>query len=159
MTQRDLHRATVDLRIVGRDLPGLRFGDRDPVYLGVQREKEVVGLVPGDAAEAVFRISVDVVVLDEGALDFRGPFAHGKRGERFIYLSWGQLQPGGRFEMFRRAKLHLSVLDEKALAQALGTGCTIEATLGLTDSCGGPLCASIRPPKIEWRINSPVRAR
>ncbi len=158
MAQRDFHRAPMDLRIVGRDLPGLRFDGREPVYLGVQREKEVIDLVPGDAAEAVFRISVDVVLLGDGDVDFRGPFVHGKRGERFIYLSWGELEPEGRFEMFRRAKLHLSAIDEQAVAHALGSDLTIQATLDLTDNCGGLLCPSVRPPKIAWQVGSTARA-
>ena len=40
---------------------------------------------------------------DEGAIDFGGPFVHGRKGERFLYLSWGAVDPD--FEMFRRAKL------------------------------------------------------
>jgi hypothetical protein len=79
---------------------------------------------------------------------------HGRRGERFLYLSWGDVADGRRFEMFRRAKLHLSVLDPRDVAQAVATGATIEAALDLTDAKGGPLCASIRPPTITWRVGA-----
>jgi hypothetical protein len=77
---------------------------------------------------------------------------HGKRGERFIYLSWGSVADGGTFEMFRRAKLHLSVLDPGEVERALANGATIKGSLGLTGAKGGPICASVRPPVIQWRV-------
>jgi len=61
--------------------------------------------VPGDAPEAVFTFTIDAVTGDDGQIDFRGPFVHGKRGARFLYLSWGERFPDGRLQMFRRAKL------------------------------------------------------
>ncbi len=73
-------RVTAELRIVGRRLPGLRWMDRDSIHVGVQRQRpdEVVGLVPGDAAQAVFDLTVEVVT-DEDGVDFRGPFVQGRR--------------------------------------------------------------------------------
>jgi hypothetical protein len=142
----------VDVRIVGHNLPGLRWCEYERVHAGIQREQQVVGLVPGDAAEAVFRLTVDVVTGSEQGPDFRGPFVHGRRGERFLYLSWGQLAPDGDFAMFRRAKLWLSAADEQAVACALTPGQVLEATLDLTDARGGPLCASVRPPRIRWQV-------
>jgi hypothetical protein len=142
----------VDVRIMGRNLPGLQWCEYEQVHVGVQREKQVVGLVPGDAAEAVFVIQVTVVGGDAQDLDFRGPFVHGRRGERFLYLSWGQLAPDGAFAMFRRAKLWLSAVDGQDVARALATGQALEATLALTDARGGPLCASVRPPTIQWQV-------
>jgi hypothetical protein len=146
-------RTTVGLRIIGHQLPGLRWGGCESIHLGVQRQRggEVVDLVPGDADEAVFDLSVDVVVDDQGS-DLRGPFVHGRRGERFVYLSWVQARPDGGSEMFRRAKLHLSALTQQDVANAAATGATIEATLNLTEPDGGPLCASVHPPRVHWRL-------
>jgi Family of unknown function (DUF5990) len=146
-------RRTIGLRIIGSRLPGLRWTCYEPIHVGVQRQQraEVVGLVPGDAAQAVFDLTVDVVTDQEG-LDFRGPFVHGKRGERFVYLSWGQVGLNGVFEMFRRAKLHLSALAERDVARAVETGSGIDAVLDLTDEQGGPLCAAVRPPRVQWRL-------
>jgi hypothetical protein len=80
-------RTTVDLRIVGHRPPGLAWSCYQGVHVGVQRSPgEVVGLVPGDADEAVFELAVDVVRDDQG-VDFRGPFVQGRRGERFLYLN------------------------------------------------------------------------
>lgn len=148
-----MSRTTVGLRIVGHRLPGLRWAGYQSIHLGVQRQRggELVELVPGDAGEAIFDLSVDVVSDDKGT-DLRGPFVHGRRGERFVYLSWVEVRPAGGSAMFRRAKLHLSALAEQDVARAAATGTTIEATLDLTDPDGGPVCASIRPPRVQWRL-------
>jgi len=135
------------VRIVGTPLPGRRHGDLQHVHVGVQRGREVVDLVPGDAERAVFELDIDVVRTPQG-IDFRGPYVHGKKGERFLYLSWGELAPGGSFEMFRRAKLQLSALDAEQLDHAVA----VQGELSLSDACGAPLCASVRPPKIVWKI-------
>jgi len=147
--------ATLAVRLVGRQLPGLRCGPYESIHAGIQRGREVVDLVPGNAAEAVFAFTVDVVTGSDGAIDCRGPFVQGRRGERFVYLSWGELKDGSPFAMFRRAKLHLSCLDASQLAQAATAGATLLATLALTDARGGPLCASVRPPQISWQVLPP----
>jgi hypothetical protein len=142
---------TIDLRIVGRRPPGLRWSRYAPVHVGVQRRREVVALVPGDAEEAVFDLPVDVVG-DEADLDFRGPFVQGGRGDRFVYLSWGTVGPDGGFELFRRAKLHLSGVVEREAAEAVRAGGRVEGLLDLTDEHGGPVCAAVRPPRVQWRV-------
>lgn len=145
--------AAMDIRIIGHNLPGLRCGERDFVHIGVQRGKEVVGIIRGDAATAIFAFTIDAVTDDAGDLDFRGPFVHGKRGERFLYLSWGDVKPDGSFVMFRRAKIHLSALDAQVIAHTRSTSSAIEAVLDLTDDHGAPLCASIRPPRVRWSVS------
>ena len=72
----------------------------------------------------------------------------GKPAERFIYLSWGDVDASGEFHMFRRAKLHVSHLDAAAL-----DGATVRGELALSDNAGGPRCASLRPPDIAWTID------
>lgn len=140
----------VRIRILGTDLPGSRWGDHAHVHVGVQRGRAVVDMVPGGAARAVFELDARLVSTEDGP-DLRGPYVHGRRGERFLYLSWGDLPPGGEFAMFRRAKLHLSVLPAEQL-HAAARGGVLEGELRLTDGCGGPLCASIRPPAIGWQV-------
>ena len=115
-----------------------------------QELANAVDLVPGDAAEANFEFDVDVLPDDTGGWDFRGPYVHGKRGERFLYLTWGDHPPGGAFTMFRRAKLHLSSLDSALIAAATAPAHRLVARLALTDARGGPRCASLRPPAISW---------
>lgn len=143
------------VRLVGTGLPGRRFGDREHVHVGVQRGREVEQLVPGDAACAEFELEVSLVHTEDGT-DFRGPYVQGRRGERFLYLSWGVRPPGGDFAMFRRAKLHLSTWEPELVADALANDLLIEGSLNLSDSCGAPLCASVRPPVITWRLAQPA---
>lgn len=82
---------------------------------------------------------------DEGR-DFRGPAVHGKRGERFLYLTWGTVS-GDEFTMFRRAKLMLS----EAPADVSGDQALV-ATVALTDEKGLPRCARVRAPHIQWSV-------
>jgi hypothetical protein len=151
---------SLTLRIRGYDLPGLccvgRPNDarpaRESVHVGIQRRREVVDLVPGDAVEATWEISIDVDPGRDGGTDFRGPHVQGKPGERFVYLSWGEVAADGQFAMFRRAKLWLGDIDEALLREAVAQSVVIEGRLPLTDRRGGPLCASVRPPLIHWYL-------
>jgi hypothetical protein len=87
----------VDVRIVGFDLPGRSFGTPDcacrNIRVGIQRKAEVVDLLPGGWAEAVWDFGMQVVDVGTG-VDFRG----------------------------------------------------------LTGRGGGPLCAAVRPPTIDWAV-------
>jgi hypothetical protein len=115
------------VRIVGTDLPRL-----PGVTVGMQRGRDTVHAVDSAAASAVFEVEVDV-----RGDDFRGPYVHGRPGERFLYLVW---ERDG--EMFGRAKLMLT--------PDLAAHDAVTGTLALTDARGGPLCAAVRPPVISW---------
>jgi Family of unknown function (DUF5990) len=147
----------VDVRIVGTELPGRRCADPRPdglvyenVHVGLQRRREVIDIIPGDASSAEWNLTLEPSFRD-GELDFRGPFAQGRRGDRFLYLSWGSVDAAGRFEMFRRAKLMLDAVTPELVQAAGRPGHRLVATLGLTDTCDGmPRCAAVRPPVITW---------
>ena len=51
--------------------------------------------------------------------------------------------------LFRRAKLWLNAIPTDVIDSALESGVLV-GRLGLTDGKGNPLCASVRPPLIEW---------
>lgn len=140
------------VQLEGHDLPGLRCGAYEGVHVGLQVGRHPHALVPGDAARASWTTQVTVLVRD-GDLDVRGPAVHGPRGERFLYLTWGEVAADGTFTMFRRAKLMLDELGEGA-AEATGA----LGTLGLTDACGLPLCARVVPPAITWTLSHEVPA-
>jgi hypothetical protein len=149
----------VDVRIVGMALPGRTCADPRPggleyenVHVGVQRRKDVVDLVPGDAPDAEWNLTVDTVTKD-GALDLRGPFVHGKRGDRFLYLSWGTVDDADHFEMFRRAKLMFDAVPAKLLRTAQAPGRRLVGTVNMTHDDGMPRCAAVRPPVIEWTVD------
>ena len=151
------HTAAVRIRIEGRALPGRfwgptpeRPGGFDGIEVGVQRRgrpDEHLDLVPGDAPSASWTIDADVVSTPVGP-DLKGPYIQGPPGGRFIYLSWGTVADTGTFTMFRRAKLMLEAVPA-GVEQASATG-TLVGRLGLTDPSGGPICAAVRPPVIEW---------
>jgi hypothetical protein len=145
----------VEIRIEGHDLPGREFScdgvERDNVHVAVQVGREPFGLVPGDAADAAWSVEVRVVPTPEG-LDLRGPAVHGRRGERFLYLTWGQVTPTGGFEMFRRAKLMAAEIDPDLLRAAAAPDATgLTARVELRDADGHPRCARVEAPAIARR--------
>jgi Family of unknown function (DUF5990) len=133
------------LRIAGVNLPGRSWGGYQNIHVGVQHKAEPAELVAGDASSAEWDVPVEVTA--EG--DFRGPHVQGKRGERFVYLTWGNVDGAGRFAMFRRAKLMLAAVDPAVLAAAAEPGQALVATLSLRGADGSPRCASVRPPAIS----------
>ena len=146
------------VRVVCTDLPGTRFRDpqdparpvKDPVFLGIQRGREVIEQVPGDTKTATFTPEFRVERKKDGTPNFLGPFAQGTADDRFFYLCWGVKRPTGGFDMFRRLKVRLGHLSATRVARACRSGAPITVRLRLTDAKGGPLCATPRPPNIEW---------
>jgi hypothetical protein len=141
MTPTGNGKCALPVRIEGVSLPGRVFCEHRHVHVGVQCRQEPVMLVPGDADAAEFDFTVDILPAAGGGWDFRGPYVHGKPGERFLYLTWGELN-GDEFAMFRRAKLMLAdvpVADE------------VVADVDLTDEQGLPCCARLHDPVIRWR--------
>lgn len=129
----------VRIVIEGRNLPGRECGRYRDVHVGLQIGSRAEGLVPGDASGAHWEVEVRVVPLDDER-DFRGPAVHGRRGERFLYLTWGEYD-GRDFAMFRRAKLMLADMpgaDE------------VVAEVDLTDTRGMPCCARLHEPVLRW---------
>lgn len=140
-------RRALDLRIVGTDLPG-----GDGVLVGVQRGTEVVERLPADADKAVWDLDLELRPGRDGTSEVRGPWVHGGPGDRFLYLSWGTLDPEGAFAMFRRAKLWPAQAGADALEQAATAGNRLEAHVSLTDRDGGPLCGGLRGDTVVWRV-------
>ena len=87
----------------------------------------------------------------DGALDFRGSGVHGKRGDRFIYLTWGNVGPDNTFEMFRRAKLMLDRVEPELIERATATG-RLAVAVDLTDDRGSPRCSRVDPPALAWSV-------
>lgn len=143
--------------IEGFDLPGRKFCDPDgnsldDVRVGVQVRRDPRDLVVGDAARARWELEVSVVTGADGTWDFRGPAVHGRRGDRFLYLTWGNVDGTGHFHMFRRAKLMLDRIDPRLVGEAEAHGRPLVGAVRLTDQDGGPRCARVDPPDLEWSI-------
>jgi hypothetical protein len=123
------------LVIRGHHLPGRTCGPYEDVHVGLQVGRYPEGLVPGDAEEAEWITEIRTV-----GGDFRGPAVQGRKGDRFIYLSWGTYSDG-TFSMFRRAKLMLGDLPD-------GVDEVI-AHVHLTDDAGMPRCARLSAPAVR----------
>ena len=147
------------IRIEGTDFPGSSCGPSPQrpaghfnIHVGVQRRgkpAELLGLVPGDSPAAAWTLDAVVTQPPGGGTDLKGPYIQGPPGGRFIYLSWGTVDPPGTFTMFRRAKLRLDAVPSEVLHSAQRQGFLV-ARVSLTDPRGNPVCASLGPPFIEW---------
>jgi hypothetical protein len=156
--RRALHTCGVLIRIEGVDLPGAACGPspEEPggyhrIHVGMQRKNrpdELLGLARADQREVSWTVEASVAATSAG-LDITGPYVSGRPGGRFIYLSWVTLDDANNASMFRRAKLWLDELPEELVHRAVEEGVLV-GRLGLTDSKGNPVCASLRPPGIEW---------
>ena len=144
--------------ITGVNLPGAVFTSADGssvdnVHVGVQIGSSPAHLIRGDEAEASWSVDVDVV-WNDGDVDFRGPAVQGKRGDRFIYLTWGNVGPDHEFKLFRRAKLMLNRVHRELLDTAADRG-SLTAVVDLTGDDGGPRCARVDPPAVAWSVATP----
>jgi hypothetical protein len=147
------------IRIEGTDLPGNscgpspeRPGGHFGIHVGVQRRgkpAELLDVTPGDATAATWTLEAVVTPRPDGPSDLKGPYIQGPPGGRFIYLNWGTVDDSDEFTMFRRAKLWLEAVPPEVLASAAERGILV-GRLGLADPKGNPVCASVRPPLIEW---------
>ena len=89
-----------------------------------------------------WRTEITAKTAADGSIDFVGSAVHGKRGERFFYLSWSGVRNGHR-EMFRRIKIHLREVTAADLGQVAKTGGTLVARVNAVAKDGGPACASV----------------
>ncbi len=146
------HHGRVMLEIRGHNFPGRSWHLDDlpchNVHVGIQLGRDPRELVPGDSQAAVWRTEIEVLERDSDT-DFRGPAVQGRRGARFVYLTWGDLDDDGAFTMFRRAKLMLD--DLEPLVSAERSSQHVIATVDLTDERGGPRCARLHRPALELR--------
>jgi hypothetical protein len=146
------------LRIEGFDLPGRTCGPgpdypdgHHNIHVAVQGRKgqqDLFGLVPADVISTSWELSCDVVTPPP-AVDLRGPQIQGPPGKRFVYITWGVVEPSSPFRMFRRAKIWLDTVPHEVMQGACECGLLI-GRLGLSDEKRWPLCASVRPPLIQW---------
>lgn len=132
--------------IRGHDLPGASHCGHARIGVALQVHTDPSGVVPGDAGAA--RWEADVRRVRD---DFRGPAVHGRKGDHFVYLTWGDVSGGG-FEMFRRAKLMLDRVDAALVAEVDRTGRPLVADVSLSHERGQPRCARVDPPAVRWSV-------
>jgi len=130
------------VRLLIRDLPPPVKGL--DVYGAVQVRRDVEQITRLTDGPMDLTAEFETLGPNDG-LDFRGPYVQGRRGDRFIYISWGLSEDAANFGMYRRAKV---ILDE--IPPELLDGLDLVATIDGTSADGGPVCARIRPESIEW---------
>jgi len=140
---------SVAVRLVAVDPP---FSAADPVLFGPQRGKHVDAPVPATTTTA-FDIEIDVVATSTGR-DFRGPYVHGRPGDRFLYLSWGLGHTADEFAMFARAKLWLANVPDDLL-HAAEDGAVLVCELAATNAKGEPASGGISSPDVTWTLEHP----
>lgn len=131
------------ITVIGTALPGRSADGRANVHVALQVGSEPERPVAPDADEATWTTEADV---SDG--DVRGPAVHGRRGERFLYLTWGD-PLAGAWRMFKRTKL---MLDPMTAALPADTD-TLVVTVELTDDRGSPRSGRVNPPAIRWRAS------
>jgi hypothetical protein len=156
--------------VEGFDLPGIRCGPNpeggwyENIHVGLAvrgaraeglavdgRPWKVADLFPGDADET--RWEFEVLVKGAGSeLDFGGPFVRGNKGDRHIFLAWGELSDGGiRFDLFRGSKLRLDRIEPQLVKQASAPRVLV-GRVGMTNDKGHPGCATLGPNALTWTV-------
>lgn len=122
------------------------------LHLGIQSDKQMIEATSADSKRVVFKPLLRARRNADGSANFLGPFAHGPRTERFIYLVWAIVQAGVPVRMVGRIKLHLNHIKWAAVETAAGGKKPIRVTLTLTNAKGKPVMASVRPDVAKWKL-------
>ena len=139
--------APMAMTIVATDPP---FNAGHGVLFGLQAKREVDDPVPASRTTE-FNIDIEVRTGDSG-IDFAGDHVHGRRGDRFVYLSWGLPDPTQPFVMFARAKIKLDGIPQELLDQCAEQDRRLIADVQATNGQGQPATGTIKPPAIRWTI-------
>ena len=142
---RSASKTAARFRVVCEGIPPDRFEGcegRHDIRVALQTKDGHVAGTPADPDALAWTTEVAVKAGPDGAPDFAGPAVHGKRGERFFYLSWSSERYGHR-EMFRRIKVHLRDVTSAQIGRAATTDGVLEACVHAVAKDGGPACASV----------------
>jgi len=90
-----------------------------------------------------------------GPPNFRGKFAQGPPGGRFVYINSGTYAGHSDSCWSRRAKVPLSGITWELVEEALSkSGAVLEARIAGTAGDGGPVCATVRLLEGGWRVRT-----
>ena len=142
----------ITIEILCTRLPGVQYEGRGPVHLGIQQDETIIEAAPGDRDRIVFRPMLRVRKHTDGSANFLGPYAHGPRDERFIYLNWVIIKNRIPTEQVGRIKLHLNHIAYEKMEQAAARKKPVKVTLELTSDKGKPVFASVRANKARWAL-------
>lgn len=133
---------------------GIRIRVLDPMKgVGMQVQRGKCDLLPPTkktAAELAFEFEIDVD-LSAGTPNFLGPYAHGPKNGRFIYVNSGTYAGEPNSAFGRRAKLLLMSITKKQVEEALASkSVRLEASFPGIGRDGGPTCASVKG--LKWKV-------
>lgn len=127
----------VTLRIVlKRPTPGVDFGLQKGggnTYETVQKQRS------SGSVDLKFEFPVTVRSGNDGAPDFFGPFVHGVRGDRHVYIDIGTYAGQTNTEWSRRLKVPLS----RITWELINSRSTLVGEIPGTGKDGGPTCAYV----------------
>ncbi len=124
------------------------FGADSGVLFGLQSRHGVDAPVPASKSTD-FVAAVELRSTDAG-IDFAGDHVHGRRGDRFMYLSWGLPDQAEPFVMFGRAKIKLAHIPPDLLNMAVEGQHPLRAKFRATNPNGQPTTGTIKPAAIHW---------
>jgi Family of unknown function (DUF5990) len=119
-------------------------GAAGTLCLGIQQGNEVQELTPVNRKRLVFKPVLRVRRHTDGSANFLGPFAHGPRTERFIYLNWVVVNDGVFSAAPGRIKVHLSQIRWSHVETAVRAGKSIKLTVAISKADGKLVFASVR---------------
>jgi len=117
------------------------------VWFGVQRTKHLEQEVRATVDGAQFDVAMNLFAEHDG-FDARGPYVHGKKGDRFFYLVWAEPDQDSTLTMFARSKFMLNDVDASTLRSAL-EGSSLICSVDYAAEDKGPF-GTIRPPRVTW---------
>lgn len=138
----------VTITVICTNFPGRLFDGCDDLQVGWGQARTVIDAVPGDSIEARFTTELQARQHSDGTVDFRGPLVQGKVGERFLYLVWHHADAPQT--PLRRIKIPLYTLINWGDLQSG----QIMAHLQMSDHDGCPICATPKPPYLQWQVES-----
>ncbi|HEY4212727.1 MAG TPA: DUF5990 family protein [Steroidobacteraceae bacterium] len=142
----------VTVEIVCTHLPGEDWEGHQPLHLGIQQDKQMIEAASAGSKRVVFKPSLRARPNADGSTNFLGPFAHGPKTERFVYLVWA-IAPGKvPVRMVGRIKLHLNHIKWAAVEKAATRKKPLRVTIALTSAKGKPVFASVRPDVAKWEL-------
>jgi len=99
-----------------------------------------------------FDFSVDVD-LSSDEPNFLGQFAQGPKRERFVYVNSGSYAGQSDTGWDRRAKISLMDITIEQINKVLESrNSRLEICIDGIGRDGGPVCASVRSPRDNWKI-------